>query len=91
MGIRVKDKTLTQRWERKAERLLMGRKIIGVRYMTDEEAADMGWSRRCVAIFLDNDTNVIVQADDEGNEAGVLSITTKNGSAEVLPVLYPGT
>jgi hypothetical protein len=55
-----------------ASRLLVGRKIQEVRYMTEKEADDMGWCDRPVVILLDDGTMLWPSKDDEGNAAGVI-------------------
>lgn len=55
-----------------ASRLLVGRRIREVRYMTDEEADDMGWCDKPVMIVLDDGTMLWPSKDDEGNAAGCI-------------------
>lgn len=76
---------LTKRWENVASKLLLNRKIVGVRYMTAAEADDHGWYTRCVVIKLDNGVLIYPSADDEGNAAGALFTTDPN--EQTLPVL----
>ena len=80
------DKQLTKRWTGVAENVLLGRQIIKVEYMEQEECDDYGWHSRPITFFLDNGTRVIAQSDDEGNDGGVLTCLTKE-TEEVLPVL----
>jgi len=80
------DKQLTKRWTKVAENVLLGRQIIKVEYMEQEECDDYMWHKRPITFFLDNGTRVIAQCDDEGNDGGVLTCLTKN-KEEVLPVL----
>lgn len=76
---------LTKRWENVASKLLLNRKIVGVRYMTAAEADDHGWYTRCVVIKLDNGVLIYPSADDEGNAAGALFTTDPD--EQTLPVL----
>jgi hypothetical protein len=76
---------LTTRWEDVAKKLLLNRKIVGVRYMTQGEADDHGWYTRCVVIKLDNGVLIYPSADDEGNNAGALFTTDPD--EQTLPVL----
>jgi hypothetical protein len=46
----------------------------------------MGWHARSVVLELDNGAVVIVQSDDEGNDAGALLVLGKN-SETILPVI----
>ncbi len=53
---------------------LVGRKIIEVRYMTDEELMNEGWNgeRAPVVLVLDNGDLLYPSQDDEGNGPGAL-------------------
>jgi hypothetical protein len=54
---------------------LIGRKIIGIRWLTKEESDSLfGWYHQPIAIMLDDGTQLIPQSDDEGNDAGVIHI-----------------
>ena len=72
-------------WEKSIKAKLEGRKIVEVRYLTDEEAASMGWSRSSLAIFLDDGSNIVPMSDDEGNDAGALSTSWKD--LPTIPVM----
>ena len=69
-------------WVKVAEKELLNRKIVEVRYLSKEEADDIGWYKRPLVFRLDDDNWIVPQMDDEGNDGGVLS--TKN---RVLPSL----
>lgn len=71
-----------KKWTEEAKKLLMGRKIVAVRYMSKEEAEDMGWYSRGVVLQLDDGNLVFPSADDEGNNAGALF--TNKGDLPVL-------
>lgn len=77
------DKSIEKKWTEKAREKLLGRKIVKVRYMTDEEREMMGWYRRTVVLHLDNGDLVFAASDDEQNSAGSLSLN----DGTVLPVL----
>ena len=72
-------------WLKEAEEQLLGRKIVKVRYMTKEEAEDLGWYHRPVVMHLDNGNIIYCSCDDEGNNGGALFTT--NEANPVLPVL----
>jgi len=55
-----------------AKEVLQGRKIVDVRYLSDEEMELMGWYKRPICFQLDNGTICIPQMDDEGNDGGSL-------------------
>lgn len=72
-------------WTDIAKKQLLGRKIVDVRYMSQEEADDMGWSQRPVVMVLDDGNYLFPSRDDEGNDAG--AIFTNDKEHDVLPVL----
>ena len=72
-------------WEKSIKAKLEGRKIIEVRYLTNEEATGMGWSRASLAIFLDDGSDIVPMSDDEGNDAGALSTSWKD--LPTIPVM----
>ena len=79
-------KNLTDLWNKEANDLLLNKKIVKVEYMHSEEAKDSMWDNRGVRLILDDGTNVLPMADDEGNDAGALWLG--DGRMEkVLPVL----
>jgi hypothetical protein len=59
-------------WNQRAKKTLLGKQITSVRWMTDEEAKDMGWDNRPLCIELDNSIWIFASMDDEGNNAGTL-------------------
>lgn len=73
-------------WNKQAVNLLAGRTIKRAGYMSAAEAEKMGWHARSVVLELDNGALVVVQSDDEGNDAGALLVLGKN-SDSLLPVL----
>jgi hypothetical protein len=73
-------------WNEQAAAQLTGRKIERARYMNKAEARGMGWNARSVVLELDNGAVVIVQSDDEGNDAGALLVLNKKAEI-ILPVI----
>ena len=73
-------------WNKKAESILLGKKIVRVEYIDKEEAADYMWNMRGISFILDDGTRVIAMKDDEGNDAGVLAYVNKDVDS-VLPVI----
>lgn len=55
-----------------ATRHLVGKRIRGVRWMTDEEVAATGFFQRPLIIELEDDTYLFASRDEEGNDAGCL-------------------
>ena len=74
-------------WTKVAEEVLLGRRILKVEYMSNEECNEYGWYKKPITFILDNGTRVIAQMDDEGNDGGVLTCLIAVGKEEILPVL----
>lgn len=73
-------------WTEIAKKQLLGRKIVLIRYMSKEEAAECGWDNtRPVIMQLDDGNIVMASGDDEGNNGGALF--TNNEEQPILPVL----
>ena len=70
-------------WDKKANELLKGKIIKECRYLTKEEANEMDWYNRPVAIIFTDGTFMFPMRDDEGNDGGAMAV----GESEVLPVL----
>jgi hypothetical protein len=68
-----------------ARRLLLGRRITEVRYLTNEECQRLMWSFSVVALVLDDGTTVYPARDAEGNDGGALHGVAGNGKEFVLP------
>ena len=79
-------KNLTDRWNKQAKKVLLGKKIVQVKYIDTEEAKSIMWYNRPVSFMLDDGTRLMVQRDDEGNDGGALWYANKDGE-DVLPVL----
>lgn len=69
-------------WASDAVEYLVGRRIKAIRYLTDKEMADLGFSKSCVVLVLDDDNCLYPSRDDEGNDAGALFTTYRT-----LPVI----
>ena len=52
--------------------LLHGKTISDVRYMTTEEASELGWHSRPLVIFFSDGTQLFPMRDDEGNDGGAM-------------------
>jgi len=79
--------SLKRRWRREAERRLLGRTIVKVRWMLSVEQYDCGWDHAAVVLVLDNGLAVWPAADDEGNDAGALYGIDLDGNNFTLPVI----
>ena len=82
-----KPKNLTKFWTKKAESVLLNKKIIKVEYLSKRECDEYMWYKRPVSFILDNGTRIIAQMDDEGNDGGVLWAGLAEDMEEILPVL----
>lgn len=82
MSVSVDPKVLVK-WSTEAKKVLKGKTIVDVRYLTDEEMEMMGWFKRPICFFLNDGTSCILSCDDEGNDGGVLFY----GKDGVLPTL----
>jgi hypothetical protein len=76
---------LKHKWAKDAAKILVGKKVVNVRYLTDEERSDMDWSNSSLVIFFDDGSYVFPSADDEGNDAGALFTCTE--SLPIIPVI----
>lgn len=72
-------------WTEKARKLLVGRKIAYVEFMSAGQAAQLGWHHRPIILVLDDGTLIYPSADDEGNDGG--SLFTNNESLDTIPSL----
>ena len=63
-------RTTDEQHSAKMSKMLKGRKIDSCRYMTIEEADDMGWYKRPLVIFFTDGSYLMLQQDDEGNDGG---------------------
>lgn len=79
---------LTTDWQKKAEKQLLGRKIVALRWISTQEAEDMDWFNRPIVLELDDGKFLIPQSDNEGNDGGTLWIH-KDSQAEwnIMPVM----
>jgi hypothetical protein len=64
--MRTKDETHSAKFDK----LLKGKKIDSCRYMTREEADQFGWYKRPLIITFTDESYIILQSDDEGNDGG---------------------
>ncbi len=78
---------LKKKWGSTAEKLLLDRTIVGIRYLTDGETERSGWISSPVAFTLDDGTVFFPMSDDEGNAAGAIYLARSDGARTVLPVV----
>ncbi len=75
---------LKRTWIDRARELIVGRKIVDVRWLSDAEMRANAWSTTCPVVILDDGTHLIPAADDEGNQAGVIHVCKQGKLVEVL-------
>lgn len=77
-------------WEEKANKLLAGRTITEVRYMSQAEVDSWGWDEAGLILILDNNVEVVVATDDAMNGAGaLLLIEPSRGGALPIETMLP--
>ena len=74
-------------WKKKAESLLLGRKIVSVDFLDLQETEALGWVNSSVVITLDNGTIIYPSRDDEGNDAGAIHYIKKGDEDYVIPTI----
>lgn len=78
--------TYESRWLSIAKEQLLNRKIVGVRYLGNEERDALGWSSRTIVLILDDGNLLFPASDEEGNDGGVLF--TNNEMHGTIPSLH---
>ena len=68
-------------------RNLLGKRIVGVRYLTKEETDASAWYSSPIAIELSDGSALIPQSDDEGNDGGALWIANSKCKEDLIPVI----
>ena len=86
MSVAGKKLTNQELWEEKARKLFEGKKIVSVRYMTEQEAEENDIEARPLCFKLDDGTIVIPLSDDEGNNGGAFQLIKKD-QTYLLPVM----
>ena len=67
---------------KKARKQLLGRTISNIRFMTEEEMNNNGWSQRGIVFILDDGNIIYPMSDEEGNDSGAMG--TSYNSLEVI-------
>jgi hypothetical protein len=73
----IDENKLELDWIKKISKLLVGKKIVKIQYMTKKDAEEQGWYRRPIQIRLENGTWLTPSQDDEGNDGGSFLQTVK--------------
>lgn len=66
------------------ESQLVGKTIKSIRCMNDKEMEIFGWYKRPVIILLSDNTFIVPQSDDEGNDGGAIALI-KGKKFNVIP------
>ena len=61
---KMSDTELTNFWNKNAEKILLGQKIVRVEYMSKEDAEEMDWYSRPIQILLSNGVWLTPQQDE---------------------------
>ena len=72
-------------WTGIASKQLLGKKIVHVRYLTQDEKNNLGWFDRPIVIQLDDGNLIYPAQDEEGNGPGAWF--TNDEKNPVLPIL----
>ena len=74
-----------KKWVTDIAKMLVGRTIVKVRYLSEKEMKDLGWYNRPVVLHLDDGNLLFPSMDDEGNDGGALF--TNNNDLPTIPVM----
>lgn len=78
------DEELEKAWVDDTKKVLLGRKIIAISYLSKETAKEWGWYSRPILLQLDDGNYIFPSRDDEGNDGGAL--WTSHKELNVIPV-----
>ena len=84
-----KERKIENRWTEIAEKRVLGKQIVAVEYMSDQEADYMVWHNRPGAFKLNDGSWLYSQCDDEGNDGGAMHYANQEDS-EIFPVIGIG-
>ena len=85
MFSKSEEQKLELEWIKRITKLLVGKKIVKIQYMTEKDAEEQGWYRRPIQIRLEDGTWLTPSQDDEGNDGG--SLFTNNEDLPTIPVI----
>lgn len=81
----MSDTTLVKQWEADINKFLKGKTIKEVRYLTEAETKQSYWYKRPIVIVFTDGSYIIPMADDEGNDGGAMSTSSKE--LPTIPVI----
>ena len=82
---KVDENNLELQWIKRISKLLVGKKIVRVVYMSKKLAEEQGWYKRPIQIRLNDGTWLTPSMDDEGNDGGALF--TNDEKLPTIPVI----
>tara|TARA_R100000900_G_scaffold100512_2_gene77884 strand:- start:743 stop:1003 length:261 start_codon:yes stop_codon:yes gene_type:complete len=82
---KIDGKPVEQYWTEKIAKLLVGRKIKKIEYISIDEMETNLWHKRPISILLDNGHWITPMMDDEGNDGGAMSTTYRE--LRTIPVI----
>lgn len=74
-------------WSRRAAQDLVGRRIVGARYLDEEEVGSLGWRVSVLVMELDDGTLLFPSRDDEGNDGGAMFAQKDGEDTGGFPVI----
>ena len=74
-----------EKWIEAIRKSLVGKKVTGITYMTEDQCEANLWYSRPVVIIFDDGSYIIPLSDDEGNNAGALA--TSDDELPIMPVM----
>lgn len=78
---------LKEYWGNLASNYLVGKTVRRVRYMTNQEMEDLGWTKMNVVIEFEDGQWIVPMMDDEGNDAGALW-TSSHTELSIIPCIW---
>ena len=82
---KIDGKSVEQYWTDLITKYLVGRKIVKVEYISENEMKENMWYKKPIAIQLDGKDWLVPMADDEGNDGGAISTSFKE--LGIIPVI----
>lgn len=78
---------LKAEWRERMLRHVQGKTIVDIRWMSEDEVREMGWSCGAVVLVLDDGTLLLPSRDDEGNGPGALFGQSDSEDGFTFPVI----
>lgn len=75
------------KWTKKLGKILVGKTIKKVQYLSREDAQKMGWYKRPLVIVFTDGSFIYAMRDDEGNDAGAMWGRDEEENEITIPVI----